>query len=164
VANKVEIIAEPGSLEVTAIREFNATPEQLFKAHTDPTLLAKWFGPKGEELNVEEYDARHGGMWSYRTAPDAEGKSHGFHGVFHGPQTPTDGIQYTWEYEGTPGHVLLEHVGFKEIAPGRTVLRAHSVYQTVKARDKTIEIGMETGLIEAYQRLDELLASSAVTV
>jgi len=86
--------------------------------------------------------------------------AYGFHGVFHG--TPSiDGIVQTFEFEGAPGHVSLEALAFEDLGNGRTRLRASAVHQSVEARDAMIESGMESGVNEGYERLDELLTSMA---
>jgi uncharacterized protein YndB with AHSA1/START domain len=100
-------------------------------------------------------DARDGGTWRY-TQRDADGNVFGFHGVFHG--TPSvDGIVQTFEYEGTPGHVALETVSFEERG-SKTLLRQNAVFQSVEDRDQRVEAGMETGVNDSMERLDELFA------
>jgi uncharacterized protein YndB with AHSA1/START domain len=69
-----------------------------------------------------------------------------------------DGIVHTFEYEGAPGHVSLETARF-EALNGRTRVRASSVFQSVEDRDAMIQSGMETGVNEGFDRLDELLAT-----
>jgi len=63
----------------------------------------------------------------------------------------------TFEFDGWPGHVSLESLTFEE-KDGKTILRNHSVYQTVEARDGMVQSGMESGVNEGYERLDEVLA------
>jgi uncharacterized protein YndB with AHSA1/START domain len=157
---RTQITAEPGQSHIIIEREFDAPKELLFRAHTDPDLLAQWLGPRGYTMVVEQYDARDGGIWRY-IHRDADGTEYGFHGVFHG--TPSlDGIVQTFEYEGAPGHVSLETLLFEELPGGRTRLRNNAVYQSVADRDALIESGMETGVNEGYERLDELIARQAV--
>jgi uncharacterized protein YndB with AHSA1/START domain len=137
-------------------REFNASRDLLFRAFTEPELLVQWLGPRRLTMKIDEFDVRNGGAWRY-VHVDEDGAEYGFHGVFHGTPSP-DGIVQTFEFEGMPGHVCLESVTFEE-ANGRTVVRTHSVYQSVADRDGMIESGMETGVNEGYDRLDELIAS-----
>ena len=68
---------------------------------------------------------------------DADGSEYGFHGVFHGTPTP-DAMVQTFEFEGAPGHVSLDWLRFEE-RDGRTVIRAHSVFQSVADRDAMVE-------------------------
>ena len=150
-----QIDAPAGVPFIDMTREFDAPRDLVFRAYTDPELLAQWLGPRKYRMTVESWDVRDGGKWRYIHS-DEDGNSFGFHGVFHGDQTP-DGMLQTFEFEGWPGHVSLESLVFDE-RDGKTVLRNHSVYQTVEARDAMIESGMESGVNEGYDKLDELLA------
>jgi uncharacterized protein YndB with AHSA1/START domain len=156
-----KITAPPGLPFIEIEREFDAPRELLYRAYTEPELLAQWLGPRRYEMVVDHYDVRDGGTWRYVHRGD-DGSEHGFHGVFHGPQSP-DGMVQTFEYEGAPGHVSLDSQTLEE-RDGRTILRARSVHQTVEARDAMIEHGMEGGMNEGFDRLDELLASMQVKV
>ncbi len=150
-----QILAEPGVPQIVITREFNAPRELVYRAYTDPELLAQWLGPRRFTMIVDRYEVRDGGTWRF-IHRDAEGNEAGFHGVFHG--TPSqDGIVRTFEYEGAPGHVSLETATFEERG-GKTLVRTNAVFQSVEARDAMIESGMESGLTEGYERLDELLA------
>nr|MBA2276783.1 SRPBCC domain-containing protein [Chloroflexia bacterium] len=119
-----EIIAEPGVQQIVIAREFNAPPELLFRAHTDPELLVQWLGPRRLTMTIDRFEPRDGGTWRY-IHRDTDGAEYGFHGVFHG--TPSlDRIVQTFEFEGAPGHVSLETLTFEEVE-GRTRVRAVSV-------------------------------------
>jgi uncharacterized protein YndB with AHSA1/START domain len=76
--------------------------------------------------------------------------------VFHGPQTP-DSMLQTFEFDGAPGHVSLDHMTLVDLGDGRTLARGHSVYQSLEARDAMVESGMADGMDQGFQRLDELL-------
>ncbi len=152
---KTQITAEPGTPFLQIVREFDAPRELLFRAHTEPDLLVQWLGPRGLTMTVDRYEIRDGGTWRY-SHRDADGNDYGFHGVFHGAPSP-DGIVQTFEFEGAPGHVMLEWLTFEE-RDGKTTLRVNSVAQSVEDRDAMVESGMETGVVEGYERLDELLA------
>lgn len=156
---KTQITAEPGQPRIEITREFDAPKELLFRAHTDPELLTQWLGPRGYTMIVDQYDARDGGIWRY-IHRDADGTEYSFHGVFHGTPSP-DGIVQTFEYEGWPGHVSLETLTFEELPGGRTRLHNNAVYQSVADRDAMIESGMESGVNEGYEQLDELITRLA---
>jgi uncharacterized protein YndB with AHSA1/START domain len=153
-----QITAEPGVQTIEIVREFNAPPELVFRAYTEPDLLLQWLGPRQYTMRIDRYEVRDGGTWRY-VHQDADGTEYGFHGVFHG--TPSlDGIVQTFEWEGAPGQVSLERLTFEPVDGGnRTRIRNLAVYQSVAARDAMVESGMEEGLNEGYDRLDELLAS-----
>jgi uncharacterized protein YndB with AHSA1/START domain len=154
--NKTTIVAEPGKQELFITREFDAPRELVFKAHTDPELFVQWLGPRGLTMNLETFEPVSGGRWRY-THKDQDGNEYGFHGVFH-EVTPQRMIQ-TFEFEGLPesGHVTLETLTLEALPNGRTKLTAQSVFQSVTDRDGMIQSGMETGVNEGYERLDELL-------
>lgn len=152
------ITAEPGVPFIDLAREFDAPRELVYRAHTDLELLAQWLGPRRLTMHVDRFELRDGGTWRY-THREADGTEYGFHGVFHGTPSP-EGIVQTFEFEGAPGHVSLDSLAFEERGD-RTLVRIHSVYQSVEARDAMVQSGMEGGLNDGYERLDELLARLA---
>jgi uncharacterized protein YndB with AHSA1/START domain len=155
---KTQIIAEPGVPQIVITREFDAPRDLLFRAYTDPELLVQWLGPRDLTMTIDRMDLRDGGTWRF-THRDADGTEYGFRGVFHG--TPSvDGIVRTFEYEGMPGHVSLETATFEE-RDGKTVVRSNAVYQSIEDRDGMVESGMESGVNDGYDQLDELLARLA---
>jgi uncharacterized protein YndB with AHSA1/START domain len=156
---KTQIVAEPGQPVIEMTRRFDAPADLLFRAHTDPDLVARWLGPRQLTTTVDLWELRDGGRWHYINR-DTDGSEYRFHGVFHGTPS-TDGIVQTFEFEGWPGHVSLNTLRFEPDGDG-TLLRSRSVFQTVEARDAMIESGMESGVNEGYERLDELLAEAAV--
>jgi uncharacterized protein YndB with AHSA1/START domain len=149
-----QVTAEPGTPYIDFTREFDAPRDLLFRAHTDPELLVQWLGPRRLTMVIDRYDVEDGGKWRY-IHRDQDGTEYGFHGVFHGTPSP-DGLVQTFEFEGAPGHVSLDWLTFEE-RDGRTELHGHSVFQSVQARDAMVQSGMEGGLSEAYERLDELI-------
>ena len=152
---EMQITAEPGVPQILTTRELDAPRELVYRAFTEPDLLARWLGPRRYTMKIERFDLRDGGTWRYVHADDA-GNAFGFHGVFHG--TPSlDGIVQTFEFEGAPGHVSMNTVTFEENG-GKTTVRTNSVFQSVAARDAMVEAGMADGMNEGYERLDDLLA------
>ena len=149
-----QVTAEPGTPYIDFTRKFDAPRDLLFRAHTDPELLVQWLGPRRLTMVIDRYDVKDGGKWRY-IHRDQDGTEFGFHGVFHGTPSP-DGMVQTFEFEGAPGHVSLDWLTFEE-RDGRTVVHGHSVFQSVQARDAMVQSGMEGGLSEAYERLDELI-------
>jgi uncharacterized protein YndB with AHSA1/START domain len=153
---KTQIDAPAGVPFIDITREFDAPRDLVFKAYSDPELIVQWLGPRKYTMNLDSWDVRDGGTWRY-THNDDQGNSYGFHGVFHGDQTP-DGMVQTFEFEGWPGHVSLESLSFEE-RDGKTILHYHSVYQSVADRDGMIESGMEEGMNDGFDRLDDLLTT-----
>jgi uncharacterized protein YndB with AHSA1/START domain len=155
--NKVKIVAEPGKQEMIITREFDAPRDLVFKAFTDADLYAQWIGPRGLSTKIEAFEARDGGRWRY-FQKDKDGHEFGFHGMFHEVSPPERVIQ-TFEYEQLPerGHVSLDSAIFEELPGGRTRVTDRSVFLTAEDRDGMLGSGMEEGMNESYQRLDELL-------
>jgi uncharacterized protein YndB with AHSA1/START domain len=157
-ANKAQIIAEPGKLDLTIIREFDAPRELVFKAHTDKDLMSRWLGPSRLTTHWIDFEPREGGRWRYYSE-DTDGSKYHFSGVFHYVNAPETVVQ-TFEFQGLPerGHVSLERLDLEDLPGGRTRLVAKSVFLTQEDRDGMIQSGMEGGVVEGYQRLDALLA------
>jgi uncharacterized protein YndB with AHSA1/START domain len=152
---KTEITAQPGTSQIVITREFDAPRDLVFRAYTDPDLLAKWMGPRELAMEIKEFDVRDGGRWRY-VSTDQAGNEYGFRGVFHGTPTPELTIQ-TFEFDGVPGHVSLESLTLTE-QDGRTVVRTVSSFQSVEDRDGMIASGMESGVRQSDERMEELLA------
>jgi uncharacterized protein YndB with AHSA1/START domain len=153
--NKTNIVAEPGKQLVVITRTFDAPRELVFKAYTDPKLIPQWWGPRYLTTTIDKLEARPGGIWRFvQRAPD--GGQHAFHGVIHDIVQP-ERIVETFEYEGVPGHVALDTATFEE-RDGKTTVTSTSVFQSVEDRDGMVQSGMESGVVEGNERLDELLA------
>ena len=152
---ETEITVDPKVPLVRITREFDAPPEKVFRAHTDPELLVQWLGPRRHEMRVDTWDCRTGG--SYRYVHASDGNEFGFHGCFHEVR-PSEVIVQTFTYEGFPDSVSLERVVFEDLGNGRTRLTATSLVDSFEARDAFVASGMEEGVVEGYERLDELLA------
>ena len=153
--SETKVQAPDGVPFIDVSREFDAPRDLVFRAFTDPELLVQWLGPQKYEMVIDTYDVRAGGSWRY-VHRDADGNEYGFHGVFHGEPSP-DGFVQTFEFEGAPGYVSLDALTLEEV-DGRTIVRIHSVHQTVEGRDAMVSSGMEAGLNAGYDRLDGLIA------
>lgn len=153
--NKTTITAEPGKQELFITREFDAPRELVYKAHTDPELYVQWLGPRGYEMVLETFEPYSGGRYRY-IHKDQAGNEYGFHGVFH--EISEDLMIQTFEFEGLPekGHVTLDIMRLEKLANDRTLINIHSIFQSVEDRDGMVQAGMERGVNEGYERLDEL--------
>lgn len=149
------IFVDPDVPLVRITRDFDAPREKVFRAHTDPALIVQWMGPRRHEIRIDHYDCRSGG--SYRYLHVVDGDEHGFHGSFHEVR-PSDLIVQTFTYEGVPDGVALERLVLDDLGDGRTRLTATSLVDSFEGRDAFVASGMETGVQQMYQRLDELLA------
>jgi uncharacterized protein YndB with AHSA1/START domain len=153
--HQTQITSDPDVPLVRIIREFDAPPAKVFRAHADPELVAQWTGPRGLETRIEHFDCRTGG--SYRYVMSRDGDEFGFHGCFHDVR-PSELIVQTFTFEGEPDGVALERLVFEDLGGGRTRLTATSLVDSFEGRDAFVASGMEEGVREGYERLDELLA------
>jgi uncharacterized protein YndB with AHSA1/START domain len=153
--NPLKVEAPAGVPFVDWEREFDAPVEAVFRAHKEPDLIKQWLGPRKYEMDVESYDFRTGGR--YRYLHRADGEEYAFNGVFHVVRENELAIQ-TFEFEGYPDVVSIESMTFEALDNGRSRVRGHSTYPSMEARDGMVESGMEGGMSEGYERLDEVLA------
>jgi uncharacterized protein YndB with AHSA1/START domain len=154
--NKTSIIAEPDKQELFILREFDAPREIVFKAFNDAEMLKHWLGPRDLTLEIEKFDGRSGGSYRFINF-NATGTRYCFNGVIHEVTAP-ERIIRTFEFEGLPewGHVSLETATFEALPKGRTKLTIHSVFKSVADRNGMIQSGMERGVVDSHERLDEL--------
>jgi len=152
--NKTIITAEHGKQELFITREFDAPRELVFKAHTDPKLFVQWLGPRGYEMTLETFEPVSGGRYRY-IHKDRDGNEFGFHGAFH--EISRERMIQPFEFDGYPGHVSLDSMTLEELPGNRTKITVHSVFQSVSDRDGIIQSGMEKGVNNGYERLNEIL-------
>ena len=151
---KMNLVAEPGMHSVIVTREFNAPRELVYRAFIDPDLIPRWWGSGSATTTVEKLEPKKGGVWHFvQHAPD--GNQYGFHGVFHELASP-ERLIYTFEFEGMPGHVLLETIELEDRG-GKTFITDTSIFQSVADRDGMLQAGMAEGTTDSWERLDVLL-------
>ena len=148
-------IVDPDVPLVRIVREFDAPVAKVFRAHVDPDLFTQWNGPDDLEMTIDHFDCRTGGGYRYEMVRGDE--AFGFYGSFHEVRT-NELIVQTFCFEGVPDGVALEKLAFEDLGDGRTRLTATSLVDSFEDRDAFVASGMETGVQEGYQRLDELLA------
>jgi uncharacterized protein YndB with AHSA1/START domain len=154
--HETEISAHPSLPIITIVREFDAPVHKLYRAHTEPDLVARWMGPRSVEMRIDTWDCRTGGSWEY--AAFHEGQGMRFFGSFH--EVRPDRIIQTFSWEGADG-VALETLWFTDLGDGRTRLRSQSLCDSIEGRDAMLSSGMDVGVNEGYEKLDELLARQA---
>ena len=152
----IEAVTDVPMIKIT--RDFAATPEQLFRAHTDPDLFARWVGPDSVSTRIDYWDARDGGSWRFLNERD--GEEFGFRGCFH--EVAPHRIVQTFTWEGMPEGVALETLRFEDVGDGRTRLHAQSLVDSFEARDAWLSSGMEVGVNDGYAKLDKLVADGAI--
>ena len=150
-----EIMVDPDVPLVRITREFEAPPEKVFRAHADPDLFVQWNGPRSTTMRIDRHDFRTGGSYRYVHARDDF--EAGFNGCFHEIR-PAELIVQTFTYEGMPDGVALEKLVFEDLGNDHTRLTSTSLVDSFADRDAFVASGMEVGVREGYERLDELLA------
>jgi len=153
---RIDVGTDLPTIRIT--REFDAPRSKVFRAHTDAGLVSRWLGPRGLEMTVDRWDCRTGG--EYRYIHSRDGEDFAFHGSFHEVR-PEELIVQTFTFEGMPDSVALEKVVLEDLGNGRTRLVVTSLGDSFEARDAMIASGMEQGITEGYERLDEVLAEQA---
>jgi uncharacterized protein YndB with AHSA1/START domain len=148
-------ITTPADREVRIERIFDAPREKVWRAVTDPALVAKWWG-RGNQLDIERMEVKRGGHWRY--VEHAHGQAHGFEGRYR-EVVPPSRIERTFEWDGFPGHVAVETMTLEDLGDGRTRLVSLSLFHTTEDRDGMLQSGMESGVNESYAALDEVLES-----
>lgn len=147
-------VTTPSDREIHIERIFAAPRERVWKAMTDPALVAQWWG-RGNKLVIEKMEMHRGGHW--RFVEHADGQEHGFEGRYR-EVTPMDRIVSTFEWDGMPGHVIVNDVSLHDLGDGRTKVVTSSLFFTTEDRDGMLHSGMEGGMNQSYEALDAVLA------
>ena len=148
------VVTLTGDREARIERIFDAPRERVWRAMTDPELVAQWWG-RGNKLVIEKMELRRGGHWRF-----VEHSDHGVHG-FEGRYrevTPPSHMAMTFEWDGMPGDVAIDTVTLEDLGDGRTKVVSTSLFHTAEERDGMLKSGMETGLNQSYEALDRVLA------
>jgi uncharacterized protein YndB with AHSA1/START domain len=146
-------VTTPREREIHIERIFNAPRSKVWRAFTQPDLIAQWWG-RGNKLVIERFEPQRGGHWRF-VEHSAEGV-HGFEGRFR-EVTPEERVVQTFEWDGMPGHVIVETITLEDLGDGRTKVVNVSLFHTTEERDGMIAAGMEYGLNQSYAALDRLL-------
>jgi uncharacterized protein YndB with AHSA1/START domain len=158
------VVTLPTDTQILIEREFDAPRHLVYRAYTEPELIARWWsGKRGEVTNVE-VDLRIGGTWRYVMTAN-EGFEVAFHGTFRGI-VPNERIVSTEVFEGAPGAGeypsddggVLTTTMFTEV-DGRTAMTQVVECGSTEVRDAIIESGMEGGMQEAMDALEEVAVS-----
>jgi uncharacterized protein YndB with AHSA1/START domain len=148
----------PSDTEILIEREFDAPPELVWEAWTNPEHVRRWWPTDRGEMTVCEIDLRVGGAWRYvMTAGDVEV---GFHGEYRELDAPHRMVS-TEAYEGIPdpdGNGTLNTMTLTEV-DGRTQMQVLVQHPTQEGRDMHIQSGMESGLQDCLDLLEEIAVS-----
>lgn len=148
---KTKIIAPEGLQEIYITREFELPLGLLFKAHSEPEIIAQWMNTKVVKLE----NKKHGG-WAYETS-DANGNVvFSANGTIH-EFVPDQKITRTFQMENTPFDVQLEFFEFEKLTEQTSLLSMHIVYRSVALRDQMLKLPFAQGLNMAHNRLQEIV-------
>jgi uncharacterized protein YndB with AHSA1/START domain len=154
-ATRKATVTTPTDRSIRIERVFDAPRDRVWRAFTDPKLVAQWWG-RGNKLVIERLELERGGHWRFvEHSPDGV---HGFEGRFR-EVTPPSRLVQTFEWDGMPGYVIIETIEFEEAGSGRTKVVNTSLFYATEERDGMLASGMEEGLDQSYAALDRLLAT-----
>lgn len=148
-------LSTPGDREILVERIFNASRERVWQAMSDPILVAQWWC-RGNPMVIEKMEMVRGGHW--RFVEHSPQGTHGFEGRYR-EVTPPERVVQTFEWDGMPGHVIVETMTLEDLGDGRTKLVNHSLFHTSEERDGMMQAGMESGMNQSYGALDKVLAT-----
>lgn len=152
--NSATTFTMPSEREIVMTRVFDAPRDLVFKVMNDPAQLPHWWGPKRLATTVETMDVRPGGLWRV-VQRDPDGNEYAFNGVYR-EVAPPERVVRTFEFEGMPGHLLIETVTFEE-REGRTKITSTALFESIEDRDGMLASDAESGASESMDRLAELL-------
>ena len=149
----------PTDTQILITREFDAPKHLVYRAWTTPELVKRWWHANRGEVTLAEIDLRVGGMWRYVSRSD-DGFEVGFHGEYR-EIVPNERLVTTEVYEGIPDadeHAALDTLTLTE-SDGRTTLTVLVEHPTKEGRDAHINSGMEAGMQDAMDLLEEVAVS-----
>jgi uncharacterized protein YndB with AHSA1/START domain len=150
-----ELIAPPGEPRFIVTRRFNAPAKLVWEAWTKPEYMKRWYGNACCTLELCEMDVRPGGAWR-RVLRMEDGATIGFHGVYREVEFPTR-VVFTEVFEPVPDHPSVVTVTMSE-RDGKTFVRVEQLHDSVESRDAHLASGMEAGMRETLDRLDEFVS------
>jgi uncharacterized protein YndB with AHSA1/START domain len=156
-APEAATVTTPSDREIVTSRDFDAPRALVWRALTEPEMLARWWG-RGHKLDIERLEVRRGGHWRFVEHTD-EG-THGFEGRYR-EVTPPTRLAMTFDWDGMPGHVSVTTIDLEDLGGGRTRVVTRALFHTPEERDGMLEAGMVDGMNESYAALDRVLADPA---
>jgi uncharacterized protein YndB with AHSA1/START domain len=146
-------LTTPTDRTIRVERIFDASLDRVWRAFTEPDLIAQWWG-RGNPLVIERMEVQRGGHW--RVVEHSPDGAHGFEGRYR-EVVPRERLSRTFEWDGMPGHTMLETADFTDLGDGRTRIVMTSLFFTTEERDGMLGAGMEGGMAESLAALDRLL-------
>lgn len=148
-------VTRPSEREVRVERTVDAPRDLVWRAFSEPELLARWWA-RGNPMTVERYELRPGGHWRFvEHAPDGD---FGFEGRFRDVEAPVS-LAQTFEWDGAPGHVSVTTVHFEELDSATTRVVEDTMFMTTEDAEAMLSEGMLEGAAQGYEALGRLLGS-----
>jgi uncharacterized protein YndB with AHSA1/START domain len=146
----------PADDQLLITREFDAPKHLVYKAYTTPELVRRWWSGERGQVTSCEIDLRVGGTWRYVMIAN-EGFEVAFHGEYR-EIVPNERIVTTEVFEGMPDAEAVDHITFTE-EDGRTTLTVLVQHRNQEDRDAHLNSGMEAGMQEAMDKLEQVAVS-----
>jgi uncharacterized protein YndB with AHSA1/START domain len=144
--------------EIELSRLFDAPRQLVFEAHSKPEHIKRWWGQRGSTMISCEMDFRPGGAWRF-VSREKDGQEYAFRGEFREIVEPELIVQ-TFEFEPMAGHTSVDHMTLTE-QDGKTLVTVRTTFDSKEDLEGMLQSGMESGMAESYERLDELLQTLA---
>jgi uncharacterized protein YndB with AHSA1/START domain len=156
VSAEASTLTTPTDRTIHVERVFAAPRECVWRALTEPELVAQWWG-RGNKLDVERLELELGGHWRF-VEHDPQDGAVGFEGRFR-EVTPPERLVQTFEWDGMPGYPSVETTVLEDLGDGRTRLVDDVLFFTNEERDGMLDYGMKQGMDDSYAALDRLLTT-----
>jgi uncharacterized protein YndB with AHSA1/START domain len=145
-------LTTPGDRDIRIERVFDASRDRVWRTFTEPALLAQWWG-RGYEMDIDRMEVQYGGHWRFiEYTPRGQ---QGFEGRYREVR-PKERIVRTSEWDGMPGHVMVETETFEDVGADRTRVVTAYLFHTALERDGALG-AVEQEIDESYHALDDLL-------
>lgn len=153
---QMQMTIDRDALTIIVTRAFDAPRERVWRALTEPALLARWWGggAGSQSTHVDRHELRPGGVWRI-VERNNDGSEDAFRGEFR-EIVPPQRIVQTFEYEPWAGHILVETMTLSE-QDGGTLLTVVEQFSNLEDLEGMVQTGMESGAAKSYRQLEELL-------
>ena len=148
----------PSDREVVMTRVFDAPRKRVFEAWTNPKIMPLWLlGPEGWTMPVCEIDLRPGGAWHFmwRKSDGSQMEMRGMYKEVKPPEKVVSTESWGGDWPETLNTMILKEEN------GKTTFTNTILYPSREARDAALKTGMEKGVEQSFNRLEEFLAGSA---
>ncbi len=158
-SSRTAVVTLPTDTQILITRTFDAPKHLVYEAYTTPELIERWWTAKRGSMTVCEVDLRVGGNWRFVMVTEDDFEV-GFHGTYR-EIVPNEKLEATEVYEGVPGGddaPAINTLTFEEV-DGRTHLTLLVEAGTKEVRDAIVESGMEDGMQDAFDLLEQAAIS-----